>query len=269
MAKKGNYVKHADIIEDCKELNEQFAKYESVYVHRAHAELYKLLADIMRYAVSVIELHDADEIILAVRNFLKERHNIKTTAKTGALGVLLRLILLGAHRKTLFTYKRVLQQAIDAGVSADGLADFIERNEGINNLSKSTELKAIEEKRKIQEDLEAVRAGYYLEACGEMRVLAEFDIDDKLGYYARDEAGVGDFEYAICMRKMGGFKIVGFVHMYNELEGRIQREFYKQQLKLYGTDDSKKELIKRANELYKQRMQHLHGDTLEVIEAGD
>ena len=268
MAKKGNYVKHADIIDDCKQLNEQFAAYESVYVHRAHAELYKLLANIMRYAVSIMNLSDADEIVLAVRKYLKEQHNITTTTKTGALGVLLRLILLGAHRKTLFTYKRVIQQAIDAGVSADELAEFIARNEGINNLSKSTAAKANEEARKRQVDLECFRASFYLQACAEKRVFAEFEIDNKFIDEAADEMGVGDFAYAICTRKMGGYKVVGFAHMNNEIEGKIYRAYYEQHLKLYKSKKDKAELFKRATELYNERMQHIHGDALEVVEAG-
>lgn len=273
MAKKGNYEKHADIIDDCKQLNAQFVAYETVYVHRAHAELYKLLADIMCYVVSITELPDADEIILAVRKYLKDMCNIKTTTKTGAIGVLLRLIMIGAHRKTLFTYKRVIQQAIAAGVSADELAEYIERNEGINNLSKSTEAKALAEKKRMQEDLEGFRTAYYLNACAEKRVLAEFVVDSKFENCVADEAGVGDFYYAICTRRMGGFSLLGFAHMDNELEAKIQRSFYKRHLKLYKSNmDNRKneaDLLRRANELYAEHMKYLHGDTLEVIEVTD
>lgn len=139
MTIKANIGEYKEFIEQSNTFNKQYRQYVDVYVHKANKELYAMLAEILDFAKSVMAEDNKGAIIATLRRVLKDEHGINTTSKTGDLGVLLRLILRGAHRKTIFTYKRVLQQAIDNGVCAEGLVDYIEANGGIEKLNESTD----------------------------------------------------------------------------------------------------------------------------------
>jgi hypothetical protein len=247
MAKKGNVAKYVDVIGNGQELHTEYKQYETQFVHRAHEELYSLLAKIMEYVQGVLNRTDCEAAISAVRKQLKDEHNIKTTSKTGNIGVLLRLVLLDAHKKTLFTYKRTIQLAIDAGIQAADLADFIKRSNGIDQLSKSTEAKALANERTVRLNDERILATYYLMACDEMRRIGSVAINPQYDSYFYDSKNSDGIVYAACTHSNGQLHILEFVNTNEDMHCKMLNTAYEKAFDKIGhMSDERKMLIKRA-----------------------
>ncbi|CAN1558358.1 hypothetical protein MCERE10_03311 [Burkholderiaceae bacterium] len=217
MAKKANVEKYKTVIDSSNVVHEQYKQYVDTYVHRANKELYAMLAEILRYAEGVLERSDKDAVILAMRKVLKETYTVKTTAKTGDLGVIVRLVLRKIHRKTIFTYKRVLQQAINNSISADGLADYIEANGGIDKLRVGEVERAEEEKNNVGNMHMGAFVAKLLADEGQQK-LATFEIDEKLRARMHDAANRCKFRYMVCTHDGSKYNVVDILPMDSELE---------------------------------------------------
>ena len=219
MAKRGSSTKYKDVLNSGNVLNERHMEYVELYVHRAHRELYHLLADIMRYANIVIAMKERESVIATMRKELKDRYQIKTTTKTGDLGVVLRFVLRGAHRKTIFTYKRVIQHALDIDVDAENLVDYLETNGGIEKLSQSNAQVAAA-KQQIDKKRHMAAFGKKLLTDFVAEPLATFKIDRAYDSRLYDASVGGSFRYMICAYD-GTYKVLDIVPMHNELEAEI------------------------------------------------
>lgn len=249
MTKKANVEKYTAVIEGSNAVHEQYKKYVDTYVHRANKELYAMLAELLRYAEGVLERSDKDAAILAMRKVLKEKYAIKTTAKTGDLGVIVRMVLRSAHRKTIFTYKQVLQLALDNNVGADGLADFIVQHEGIEKLRTAT---AQSESRKLYEQKvcdEQILASYYLLACEEKRKLVSFAVNDDVYTRSCDARNNDGIVFAACSVGATGMHVLDFVEVDKELNSILLRKVYKDAFNRARFDKEREGLARRAYEL--------------------
>jgi hypothetical protein len=219
MAKRGSSTKYKDILQIGDALNERHSQYVEQYVHRAHTELYQLLAEIMRYAKTITDRKERESVIVTMRKELKDRYQINTTTKTGDLGVVLRFVLRGAHRKTIFTYKRVIQHALDIDVDADDLADYLETNGGIEKLSQSNAQVAT---AKQQIDKKRHMAAFGKQLLNEFAStpLATFKIDRVHDNRMHDASVGGSFRYMICAYD-GNYQVLDIVPMYGELEVEV------------------------------------------------
>ena len=247
MAKKANVAKYVDVIDNGQVLHTEYKQYESQFVHRAHEELYALLGKIMGFVQGVLQRSDHEEAISAVRKQLRDEHNINTTIKTGPIGVLLRLVLLDAHKKTLFTYKRTLQLAIDAGVDAKDLADFIKRNNGIDQLSKSTEAKALAIERATVVNDKCILASYYLIACEEIQRLGSVTLPQKYEAKIHDARNADGFVYVACKYGNGQIHLLDFVPPNEEMHIKNLNLICDQAFDKKGyVSEEQKQLIKRT-----------------------
>ncbi|CAN1564535.1 hypothetical protein MCERE10_03641 [Burkholderiaceae bacterium] len=219
MAKKANVAKYVDIVKCGAVLHGEYKQYVDTYVHRANKELYAMLGKILQFSLDVINREDKEVVITTIRKVLKDEFGLNITTKTGDLGVLLRLVLRSAHKKTIFVYKRVLQQAIDNGIGADKLAEYIEANGGIERLRVGQAQTEVGEKLKKQDKH---MSGFAAELLNETakQPLAVFTVDDALTARMHDAANKCNFRYMVCTYN-GTYKVVDIVPMDKELEQSI------------------------------------------------
>ena len=256
MAKRANVGKYAEIINFGNALHTEYMAYEQLYVHRAHDELYALLEKIYGYVKSVLKRTDCEAVIAAVRKQLKDELGIKTTAKTGDIGVLLRLILKSAHKKTLFTYKRTLQLAMDAKIEAHELIDFIKKNNGIDKLSKSTEAKKLATERDERLLTQRILASYYLIACEELRRIASIDITERQHAQICDKRNSDGVVFAACRYSGGKLHVLDFVSANDELNNKLLDEIFKAAFdKQAFMDKERKLLLTRTQELERAQVE--------------
>jgi hypothetical protein len=219
MAKKANVAKYIDVVNCGAVLHTEYKQYVDTYVHRANKELYAMLGKILQFSLDVINRQDKEVVITTIRKVLKDDFGLNTTTKTGDLGVLLRLVLRSAHKKTIFVYKRVLQQAIDNGIGADKLAEYIEENGGIERLRVGQAQIAADEKLKKQNKHMSGFAAQLLNETAK-QPLAVFTVDDALTSRMHDAANRCNFRYMVCTYN-GTYKVVDIVPMDKDLEDKI------------------------------------------------
>jgi len=256
MAKRANIEKYAEVIDCGNALNKEYMAYEEQYVHRAHEELYVLLEKIYGFIGSVIRRADCETVITTVRRQLKDEYGIKTTKNTGDVGVLLRLVLKKAHKKTLFTYKRALQLALDAKIEAHELADFIKRNNGIDKLSKSTEAKKLAADRDQQLLGNRILASYYLIACEELRQIGSIDISERQHAQICDKRNGDGVVIAACRYSGGRLHVLDFVNATDELNNKLLDEVHNAAFDMQAPMDSERKLLlRRTQELERAQVE--------------
>lgn len=223
MAKKANVEKYINVINAGDKLHGQYKAYESQYVHRAHEELYGLLSKILVYVRKTFQNNNVEEVVRAVRRQLKDEYNIKTTKKTDDVGVLIRLVLRGAHRKTLHTYGRVITQAMNNNVASEDLADYIKENGGIEKLrvgAIEAATKAEYDKQQLLGNLHMSKFAVDLLNANAANALATFEIDKALDSRMHDTANRCEFRYMVCTYN-GKYSVVDMVPMDKELESQL------------------------------------------------
>jgi hypothetical protein len=256
MAKRANIEKYAEVIDCGNALNKEYMAYEEQYVHRAHEELYVLLEKIYGFISSVLKRTDCEKVITTVRRQLKDEYGIKTTKNTGDVGVLLRLVLKKAHKKTLFTYKRTLQLALDAKIETHELADFIKRNNGIDKFSKSTEAKKLAADRDQQLQDNRILASYYLIACEELRQIGSIDISERQHAQICDKRNSDGVVFAACRYSGGRLHVLDFVNATDELNNKLLDEVHNAAFDMQAPMDSERKLLlRRTQELERAQVE--------------
>ena len=256
MAKQTKTNEHNEIIKNSDALHLEYLAYEELYVHRAHDELYALLEKIYEFISTVLQRKDKEQVIATIRKKLKSEHGIKTTKNTGDVGVLLRLVLKKAHKKTLFTYKRALQLALDAKIEAHELADFIKRNNGIDKLSKSTEAKKLAADRDQQLQDNRILASYYLIACEELRQIGSIDISERQHAQICDKRNSDGVVFAACRYSGGRLHVLDFVNATDELNNKLLDEVHNAAFDMQAPMDSERKLLlRRTQELERAQVE--------------
>ena len=126
----------ASLIGEADELAERHVAYTEQFVTRANEELYKLLSSMMALSVKVQADKSCDQIIKQMRKRLREEYQVKTQANSPTSSIVVRYVV-RTGRKTAHVYGRVIQTAIDAGISAKQLPDFIREKGGIDAIRKA------------------------------------------------------------------------------------------------------------------------------------
>lgn len=271
MAKKANVEKYSAVINESNAIHEQYKQYVDTYVHRANKELYAMLAEILRYAERVLERTDKDAVILAMRKKLKATYSISTTTKTGDLGVLLRIVLRSAHRKTIFVYKQVLQLALDNNISADGLAEFIAKHEGIEKLRTSAVKCESRKQYEQKASSEEILASYYLLACEEIRKLCSVEVSEDIYRRYADARNNDGIVFVACTYNSGKLDMLDFVEVDKELNSILLRKLYKDAFNKVRFNDERRALVKRACELNEMQasmfMGKIYSGSKEVVNS--
>jgi hypothetical protein len=128
--KKGAAIADADlVIKTANALCAVREKFETETLARSNKELYGILADVYRLFMQAVSKKCLKETAKSMRDNLKKR-GIRVQNNTNALTVFVRYVF-NNDRKRAYNYASTLQAALQANVEADGLAEFIESKNGV------------------------------------------------------------------------------------------------------------------------------------------
>ena len=125
------------VMHKAEQLHEQYKQFDEQYIQRTNDALYALLAEMQKVCLHVQSLATREAVVAKLRKRLKSEYDIKTQKNSTEVGIIVRYALRTA-RKTAHLYARVLQTAIDAGIKAEDLADYIRERGGVENIRKAT-----------------------------------------------------------------------------------------------------------------------------------
>ena len=114
-------------------LAERNVAYTEQFVTRAQAELYEILSGIMALSLQVQSSNACEKIIKKMRDTLRSDFSLKTQKNSKISSIVVKYVT-RSSTKTAHVWGRVIQSAIDAGITADNLAEYIKDNGGIEKL---------------------------------------------------------------------------------------------------------------------------------------
>lgn len=217
------------------------------YIVKANDILYGHLADLMRYSDQILGSGYKLEILSKMRSALSTKHNIKVQKNTPDLTIIVKYVV-RTNRKNAHVYARVLDMAYRQDVMADELEDFIRKNGGIDRIRESNaNLEAVSKKKaKSEYELKFIKALLNEKAA---TPLAEFKIPQEWSNEVHDSMGVGTFFYPICVKVLGGYKVVGVVPMDLDFEKQILDRVYIDLGSKSSYSEVDKQHISRAKEV--------------------
>jgi len=228
-------------------LAQQQADFYENFIVKANDVLYGLLADLMRYSDQVLGSDSKLEILSKMRSTLSTKYKIKVQKNTPELTIIVKYVV-RTNRKNAHVYARVLDMAYRQDVMADELEDFIRQNGGIDRIRESnTNLEAVSKKKaKGEQELKFIKVLLDEKAA---TPITEFSIPQEWSSKVHDSQGVSQFFYPICVRRMGGFKVVGVVPMDLEFEKQILERVYIDLGSKGSYSEADKQQIARAKEI--------------------
>ena len=171
--------------------------YYDTYITKGNSVLNALLTEIMEYAEIVFASSDAEEIIKAMRNTLKDCYGIKVQKNSNAIAVIVRYIT-RTNRKNAHVYARVIKLAFEAGKTSAELANFIDDNGGVSKIRE----KNLNAAGVTLKEMKAHGINFYtlswLMDLAENNVIATFKVDEKRNVELHEMARGGYFNYMIC-----------------------------------------------------------------------
>ncbi len=127
---KGAAIADADlVIKQADALSAVREKYESETLARSNKELYSILSDVYKLFKQAVSDNCLTDAIKSMRGTLATR-NIRVQNNTNALTVFVRYVF-NNDRKRAYNYASTLQAALQDDIDADGLAEFIESKNGV------------------------------------------------------------------------------------------------------------------------------------------
>ena len=127
---KGAAIADADlVIKRADALSAAREKYETETLARSNKELYGILSDVYKLFLQAVSDNCLKEAVKNMRYILAKR-NVRVQSNTNALTVFVRYVF-NNDRKRAYNYASTLQAALQAEVDADGLAEFIESKNGV------------------------------------------------------------------------------------------------------------------------------------------
>jgi hypothetical protein len=130
ISKKGAAEAHATVVvKRADALSVAREKYETETLARSNKELYGILSDVYKLFMQAVSNECLKDVVKNMRYTLAQR-NIRVQNNTNALTVFVRYVF-NNDRRRAYNYASTLQAALQADVDADGLAEFIESKNGV------------------------------------------------------------------------------------------------------------------------------------------
>lgn len=149
------------------------AQYEQDFVLKGRDVSYKLLDDMHGLATQIKASPDSEAILKTMRDFLKEKYNIKLNKSSTAMGTLVRYVI-RADKLTASRYGKVLAVAQEEGIKPENFIAFVKERGGISKIT-TTQAEKV-----IQDDLkrtQAARMDFASEICSVMACVSKADIE--------------------------------------------------------------------------------------------
>jgi hypothetical protein len=125
-------VKQADVLFDARD------KFEKEVLARTNQHLYKILSGVLELYLSAKEKGYLEDTLKALKKGLEGR-DMKVQKNTQPVTVFVRYIF-NSDRKRAHAYSKTLLAAMDEGVKPDGLAEFVEKSGGIEEIKRNKSL---------------------------------------------------------------------------------------------------------------------------------
>lgn len=104
-------------------------KFETETLARSNKELYSILADVYKLFKLAVSKDCLKDTVKTMRANLEKR-SVRVQANTNAITLFVRYVF-NSDRRRAYNYASTLMAALDANVDADGLAEFIESKNGV------------------------------------------------------------------------------------------------------------------------------------------
>lgn len=124
----------SDIVKQANALIVKREQFETVTLARSNKELYGIMAEIYTLFKSAVKFDCLAETAKAMRKQLTAR-GVRVQCNTNAITVFVRYVF-NSDRKRAYNYASTLMAALQANVDVDGLAKFIENNNGVEECKK-------------------------------------------------------------------------------------------------------------------------------------
>jgi hypothetical protein len=144
-----------NVLKQANELCIKHDTYVAQFVTRANDELYILLADMMRVCEEIWNSDCESYIVKNLRKQLREKWNIKTQKNTSVTALVVRYTTRGT-RQLVHNYAKVIDNAKEADITANELAEYIKSKGGIDAIRKKA--MNAEEKREIAQQTKQMQA---------------------------------------------------------------------------------------------------------------
>lgn len=226
MATKKQNIEIANLLTTADALAEQHFQYTEQFVTRANDELYRLLGGMMALCIDVQASVSCDSIIKQMRKTLKDDYQVTTQANSPVTSIVVRYVT-RTGRKTAHVYGRVIQTAIEAGVTAAGLPDYIRANNGID---------AIRQKGVAAQTAHTKASGAAMDSIlPELASLLRSKAGKSLGTVKLSQGkrsaqmlhNACEFSYLICSNSptTGELEVVGVAYPTLEVENKILENY--------------------------------------------
>jgi hypothetical protein len=218
MASNKQIVSINSTIASAEMLAEQHDAYVEQYVARANKALYEILGNIMALCVEIESSNLRDKIIKQMRDALRAKYQVKTQANSKLSSIVVKYVV-RTGRKTAHVYGRVIQTAIDAGITPAQLPTYISEHGGIDAIRKkganSAEIQSQKEIQKFNDaSCEALSNQIAVKsALGTVQASNNSCIE-------QNPAADVKFTYLMCLpdSKTNGLKVVAALYPSAELE---------------------------------------------------
>lgn len=166
------------------------SQYEQDFIIKGRDVSYKLLEDMHGLATQIKASPDADAILKMMRDFLKEKYDIKLNKSSTAMGTLVRYVI-RADKLTASRYGKVLEVAQEEGIKPENFIAFIKDRGGISKITTTQAEKVIQEDFKRTQ---AARIDFAREICGLLGMTSKNDVEFSKGIIAhrQDKDRKGD-----------------------------------------------------------------------------
>jgi hypothetical protein len=165
------------LLDSAEDLYKAHTRYEHEYILKGRDVSYKLLENMHRLAGQIKASPDAEAILKMMRNFLKEKYDIKLNKSSTAMGTLVRYVI-RADKLTASRYGKVLEVAQEEGIKPENFIAFVKDRGGISKIT-TTQAEKV-----IQEDLkrtQVARMDFASEICSVMAMVSKADIEYSRG----------------------------------------------------------------------------------------
>ena len=151
--KQRNYLNN--VLMQANQLCDKHDTYVTQFVTRANEELYILLAGIMLVCEEIWSSDCEDYIVKNLRKEMRDKWQIKTQKNSTVTALVVRYITRGT-RQLIYNYAKVIDNAKEAGISAQELTGYIKSKGGIDAVRK----KAVdaETKRELAQQTKQMQA---------------------------------------------------------------------------------------------------------------
>ncbi len=197
-------------------------KYETETLARSNKELYNILSDVYKLFKQAVSDNCLKDAIKSMRGTLAKR-NIRVQNNTNALTVFVRYVF-NNDRKRAYNYASTLQAALQADVDEDGLAEFIESKNGVEECKR--EFRKSDETKSKEAQL-AAAALCVVDEMSSMQAQKVVKLAD-----ARAELAEGtQFVFVIARTNKDG--MLELLHVVNKTTVAMQNAAVKELAKLY------------------------------------